>query len=123
MRFRARSRLRRRTRLRRNLEEFTLLSAQDLAHLRGQAEAAVAGQKGSIVGIPGAAFGDIALVPALWRKQTHGIRDVEEWYVSTSARRDYVFKVFEGQCEVALANLDLLVRTLATLCKWICLGD
>jgi len=100
---------------RHNLEEFTLLSAQDLAHLRGQAETAVAAQKGSVVGIPGAAFGDIALVPALWRKQTHGIRDVEEWYVSTSARRDYVFKIFEGQCEVALANLDLLLRTLGDL--------
>jgi hypothetical protein len=100
---------------RNNLEEFTLLSEQDLRHLRLQAEAAHAAGKGAIMGIPGTGFGDIALVPALWRKQTHGIRDIEEWYVSTSARRDYVFKVFEGQCEVALKNLELLVKTLGDL--------
>lgn len=100
---------------RNNLEEFTLLSEPDLRHLRVQAEAAHAAGKGAIMGIPGTGFGDIALVPALWRKQTRGIRDIEEWYVSTSARRDYVFSVFEGQCEVALKNLDLLVATVGDL--------
>ena len=53
----------------------------------------------------GTAFGDIALVPAPWLKHPKGIRDVEEWYVSTVARRDYVYEVFERQCEIALANL------------------
>lgn len=100
---------------RNNLEEFTLLSEKDLQHLRGQAEAALAAGKGAIMGVPGTAFGDIALVPAVWRKHTRGIRAIEEWYVSTSARRDYVYKVFEGQCEVALKNLDLLVKTLGDL--------
>jgi len=33
---------------------------------------------------------------------------VEEWYVSTIARRDYVYRVFERQCEIALANLEKL---------------
>jgi uroporphyrinogen-III decarboxylase len=37
---------------------------------------------------------------------------VEEWYVSTAARRDYVYKVFEGQCDIALKNLDRLAKTL-----------
>jgi hypothetical protein len=95
-----------------NLEEFSLLSGKDLEHLRVQAEAVAGAEKGSIMGIPGTAFGDIALVPALWRKHVSGIRDVEEWYVSTIARRDYVYKVFEGQCEIALKNLDLLAKTL-----------
>ena len=27
------------------------------------------------------------------------------WYISTRSRRDYIHKVFAGQCEVALANL------------------
>jgi hypothetical protein len=62
-----------------------------------------------MIGTPGTAFGDIALVPAMWRKHTRGIRDIEEWYVSTSARRDYVFEVFEGQCEIALGNLKRLI--------------
>ncbi len=40
-----------------------------------------------------------------WLKHPKGIRDVEEWYISTVTRRDYVYEVFERQCEIALANL------------------
>jgi len=58
----------------------------------------------------GIAFGDIALVPATWLKHPKGIRDVEEWYVSTVIRRDYVYEVFERQCEIALANLEKLYQ-------------
>ena len=43
----------------------------------------------------GTAFGDIALVPAPWLKHPKGIRDVAEWYMSTVARFDYVYEVFE----------------------------
>jgi hypothetical protein len=96
---------------RNNLEEFSILSDADLRHLRAGAEMTVAAHKGGIMGIPGTGFGDIALVPALWRKQTKGIREIEEWYVSTSARRDYVYAIFEGQCAIALNNLDLLAKT------------
>jgi hypothetical protein len=100
---------------RRNLEEFSLLSEKDLQHLRVQAEAIAQGNMGAIMGIPGTAFGDIALVPALWRKHVHGIRDVEEWYVSTISRREYVYRVFEGQCEIAVKNLDLLSKAFGTM--------
>ncbi len=92
-----------------NLEEFGPLSEADLAHYRAEVRR-VGGEPGvgRLVGVPGTAFGDIALVPATWMKHPKGIRDIEEWYVSTAARRDYVFKVFEGQCEIALANIDRL---------------
>ena len=92
-----------------NLEEFGPLSEADLAHYRAEVRRA-GGEPGvgHLVGVPGTAFGDIALVPATWMKHPKGIRDIEEWYVSTAARRDYVFKVFEGQCEIALANIDRL---------------
>ena len=49
----------------------------------------------------GTAFGDIALVPAPWLKHPKGIRDVAEWYISTAARFDYVYEVFQRQCEIA----------------------
>ncbi len=39
-------------------------------------------------------------------KHPKGIRDVEEWYVSTAMRRDYVYKIFERQCEIGLENLE-----------------
>jgi len=92
-----------------NLEEFGPLSEADLAHYRAEVRRA-GGEPGvgHLVGVPGTAFGDIALVPATWMKHPKGIRDIEEWYVSTAARRDYVFKVFEGQCAIALANIDRL---------------
>ena len=95
-----------------NLEEFAPLTEADLDHYAAGAGATVNREKGSVVGTPGTAFGDIALVPALWRKQTRGIRDIEEWYVATAARRDYVYKVFEGQCAIALQNLERLINRL-----------
>ena len=38
-------------------------------------------------------------------KHPKGIRGIEEWYVSLSARKDYVYAVFDRQCEIALQNL------------------
>jgi uroporphyrinogen-III decarboxylase len=94
-----------------NLEEFSLLTAEDLAYYAAAAEKVAKGDMGAILTVPGAAFGDIALVPATWMKRTKGIRDVEEWYVSTVSRRPYVYRVFEGQCEIALKNLERLIAT------------
>ena len=58
--------------------------------------------RGVIATFGGTAFGDIALVPGPALKYPKGIRDITEWYVSTSSRQDYVHKVFERQCEMAL---------------------
>ncbi len=88
-----------------NLEEFQPISDDDLAYLAGEARRLEATGRAILANFGGTAFGDIALVPAPWLKHPKGIRDVEEWYVSTAARRDYVYAVFERQCEIALANL------------------
>jgi hypothetical protein len=95
-----------------NLVEFGPLSESDVQFYVQQAAAAASRGKGAILSAPGTAFGDIALVPAMWRKRTPGIRDVEEWYISTVARRDYVYAVFERQCEIALENLAVLAKAL-----------
>jgi uroporphyrinogen-III decarboxylase len=92
--------------------EFGILTESDVRCCAQQAQAAAIRGKGAILSAPGTAFGDIALVPAMWLKRTPGIRDVEEWYISTIARRDYVVAVFEKQCEIALKNLSLLAETL-----------
>jgi hypothetical protein len=89
-----------------NLEEFGPISDDDLAHLKAQADQLFAETDKALVGsFGGTSFGDIALVPAMWLKHPKGIRDIEEWYVSTVMRRDYVYQIFERQCEIALANL------------------
>ncbi|MCP4338246.1 MAG: methyltransferase [Desulfobulbaceae bacterium] len=95
-----------------NLVEFAPVSDEDVQNLVDAADAAQAKGKGTILSAPGTAFGDIALVPAPWMKETPGIRDVEEWYISTTARRDYIYEVFEKQCEIALKNLDVLAKAL-----------
>lgn len=95
-----------------NLVEFGELSAEDIEPLVEAADEAIECEMGTILSAPGTAFGDIALIPAMWMKETPGIRDIEEWYVSTAIRRDYVREVFEGQCEIALKNLKLLIEML-----------
>jgi hypothetical protein len=90
-----------------NLEEFEAVSEEDLAYFKSEAERlSTQTDKAILANFGGTAFGDIALVPAPWLKHPKGIRDVEEWYVSTVSRADYVYKVFERQCEIALANLE-----------------
>lgn len=89
-----------------NLEEFGPISDSELDHLRRESQRLSATGKAILGNFGGTAFGDIALVPAPWLKHPKGIRDIEEWYVSTAIRRDYVAKVFERQCEIALENLE-----------------
>ncbi len=93
-----------------NLEEFAPISDEDLAYLARESERLYAQGRAIFGNFGGTAFGDIALVPAPWLKHPKGIRDVEEWYVSTILRRDYVYQVFERQCEIGLANLEKIHR-------------
>lgn len=90
-----------------NLQEFGPVSDEDLDHFRSEVERLQAESGAAILAnFGGTAFGDIALVPAPFLKHPRGIRDVEEWYVSTATRFDYVAEVFRRQCEIALANLE-----------------
>ncbi|MCP5109409.1 MAG: methyltransferase [bacterium] len=88
-----------------NLEEFGPIEDADLEHYRQAVDAASTRGRAVIMGTPGTAFGDIALVPAPFLKHPKGIRDVAEWYMSTALRRDYIHQIFTRQCELALANL------------------
>jgi len=94
-----------------NLEEFTPISDEDLAYFQREAgRLYTETDKAILANFGGTGFGDIALVPAPWLKYPKGIRDVAEWYMSTVTRRDYVYRVFERQCEIALANLEKLYQ-------------
>jgi hypothetical protein len=89
-----------------NLEEFGPITEATLDHFETESRRAGATGRGIIASFGGTALGDIALVPAPGLKRPKGIRDVEEWYVSTLTRRPYVHKVFERQTEIALGNLE-----------------
>jgi len=89
-----------------NLEEFGPISDIDLQHFASTADRLYRQtDKAILANFGGTAFGDIALVPAPFLKNPRGIRDIEEWYVSTVARFDYVYELFQRQCDIALANL------------------
>jgi len=89
-----------------NLEDFGPVSDEDLAFYAKHAKDLYDNTDLAIAaGFPGTAFGDIALVPAPWMKDPKGIRDIEEWYISTITRRNYIQEVFARQAEIAIENL------------------
>jgi hypothetical protein len=92
-----------------NMEEFTPATEEEIAYYGREVRRLHAETDRAIfAGFCYTSFGDIALVPAPWLKRPKGIRDIEEWYISTVTRRDYVYKVFEHQCGVALSNFERL---------------
>jgi len=89
-----------------NLEEFGPVSDAALDHFDAESRRAAATGRGTIASFGGTALGDIALVPAPFLTRPKGIRDVEEWYVSTLTRRPLIHRIFERQTEIALGNLE-----------------
>lgn len=97
-----------------NLEEFKIISDEELKYFEEQAEYLYKNTDFSIVGnFGGTSFGDIAFVPAPSLKYPKGIRNIEEWYVSTIARRNYIYEIFEKQCEIGLKNLELIYQAVS----------
>lgn len=94
-----------------NLEEFSFISEEDLKYYERNAKELYESTDLAIAThLPGTAFGDIALVPAPWLKDPKGIRDIEEWYISTVARKGYIKDVFAAQAEIAIKNLKLIYQ-------------
>jgi hypothetical protein len=91
-----------------NLEEFNVYSDEEVDYWKSQRAAIEGTDKGVILNPGGTAFGDIALVPGPSMKDPKGIRDIQEWYMSTLMRTDYVHSIFEKQSEIALDNLGTI---------------
>jgi hypothetical protein len=94
-----------------NCEEFAVLTQEEVDFYRKQAKGLYEKTEyGIYMTLPGMGFGDIALVPATFLKNPKGIRSVEEWYMSTLTRPDFIMKVFEKQAQIALKNIELLAE-------------
>lgn len=91
-----------------NTEEFRVLSEDDVSLWIKEIEKIKNSPYAFVANWGGMGFGDIALVPAANLKYPKGIRDVEEWYISTLTRQDYIHRVFEKQCDIAMQNLKKL---------------
>jgi hypothetical protein len=94
-----------------NLEEFSRISDKELKYLERRAEYLYKNTDYAIVAnFGGTGFGDIALVPAPFLKHPKGIRDVQEWYISSVTRKDYIYEVFSRQCDIAMENLKRIYK-------------
>jgi hypothetical protein len=94
-----------------NLEEFVLISDEDLDYfareaqrLHSQTDKAIAALLG------GTSFADIGAIHGAFLKNPRGIRSLEELLVSMVTRQDYLHKIFAYQCDICLKNLDLLYQ-------------
>jgi len=88
-----------------NLEEFKPVSDEDLMYWAEQIKSIKGTDKGIVANFGGTALGDIALVPAPFLRYPKGVRDIQEWYMSSLVRPDYMKEIFERQTDIAVENL------------------
>jgi hypothetical protein len=93
-----------------NLEEFTLLTEQEVAHWKDALIQARTTGRAVVANVGGTGLGDVALVPAMNLKNPQGIRAIADWYMSTMAREDYVREIFDRQTDIAIQNLEKINR-------------
>jgi Uroporphyrinogen decarboxylase (URO-D) len=91
-----------------NLEEFGHITEPELAYWKVKVNALKDNSKAVVASLGGTALGDIALVPAINLKDPKGIRGVEEWYISTLIREDFIKEIYDRQTDIAIENLRLL---------------
>jgi hypothetical protein len=91
-----------------NLEEFGHITEPELKYWKEQVDSLENNTKAVVASLGGTALGDIALVPAINLKDPKGIRGVEEWYISTLIREDFIREIYDRQTDIAIENLKLL---------------
>jgi hypothetical protein len=98
-----------------NLEEFGEIDDEVLNALAQEAKRLFREtDKAITAAAPSTDFGDIASVTAPFLRDPKGIRNVADWYMSYVCRPSFIRKVFQGQCEIALANLGKFWRAIGT---------
>ncbi len=95
-----------------NLEEFGSVTDEEISYWKDQINLQDNNRKAVVASLGGTALGDIALVPAIGMKNPKGIRGVEEWYISTLIREDFIKEVFDRQTDIAIENLKLFQKVL-----------
>jgi len=96
-----------------NLEEFQIISDDELKYIKEEVDKFYYNTGYLLLGsLVSSGFGDIALVPGPTLKNPKGIRDITEWYMSTVSRTEYVRKIFERQCDIAIENYKRIYETI-----------
>ena len=94
-----------------NLQEFIPLSDEELDYFGQEAERLYAETDKAILALFGGTdFGNSAPVAVPGIRYPRGLRDPVEWWMSVVTRPDFVYEVFDRQCEIGLANLERLYQ-------------
>ena len=88
-----------------NFEEFGPISEDGLDWIQRERDRLKNTTNAVVGNLGGASIGDIALVPGPMLKAPKGIRDIEEWYVSTVVRPNVLHEIFDYQIYHAIENL------------------
>jgi hypothetical protein len=91
-----------------NLEEFSLMSEEDKAYWRREAEGLRGTSRAVVTHLGGTGLGDIALVPGPFLKHPKGVRGIADWYMILATRPDFVKEIFDRQTQIAVSNLETL---------------
>ena len=89
-----------------NTEEFGPIDDETLAALGRRAKEVSGTGMGVLGSFGGAAFGDIAMIPANSMKHPKGIRGVADWYMLLASDPDFVRQIFDVQLKYVLENLE-----------------
>ena len=89
-----------------NLEEFDHITEEDLQYWEREATRFEGNKRALTASFGGTALGDVALVPAIQLKAPKGVRDIDEWYMSTMMRPDFMKELFDRQTDIAISNLE-----------------
>lgn len=98
-----------------NLEEFQYVTDEDIEYFRENIIPAVRTGRAVVVDFGGSGLGDISMVPGACLKHPKGIRDVQEWYISTVTRQDYLHEVFSKQTDIAIQNFSRYQKELGDM--------
>ncbi len=106
-------------------KEFVTMSDQELEWLKDRMKESGSSERATLAAVPGAGLGDIACVPGPWMKDPKGIRDIQEWYMSTVLRKDYLHELFSRQTDVVITNLKKMFAALGNNLDiaWVCGTD
>ncbi len=91
-----------------NLEEFGLMTPDDIAYWQREALALDGSDRAVVTHLGGTGLGDIALVPAPFLPHPKGVRGIEDWYMLLATQPEHVREIFDRQSAIAVKNLETL---------------
>lgn len=99
-----------------NLEEFVLISDEELEYNQKETAELYKNTDYSIVGmLGGTGLGDIARVPAAFMKVPKGVRSFEDWYMLLAAEQDFLKELYDRQTDIALENIKLYYQAVGDM--------